>query len=139
MDYLRKPRRFLRHLPVLPFIYPAIVPIVLLDIWVELYHRVSFPLYGLPCVKRRDYIRIDRHKLAYLHFIQKINCVYCGYANGLLQYWVRIFGETEKYWCGIRHRDLEGFKAPPHHSSFLEYGDEASYRSEFAERKTRMF
>lgn len=37
-------------------------------------------------MRRGDYIVVDRHHLAYLNVIQKINCVYCGYGNGLIAY-----------------------------------------------------
>jgi len=128
MRYLKFKHRFLRNLPVWPVIYPAAIFIVLLDLWVELYHRVAFPVYGFPYLKRKDYIIIDRHKLKYLTFSQKINCVYCGYANGVLQYIVRIVGETERYWCGIQHKQKEGFIAPPHHAGFVEYDNEEQFR-----------
>lgn len=53
--------------------------------------------------------------------------MYCGYMNGFLHYAVAIAGTTEKYWCGIKHKSTEDFKAPPHHESFMEYGDEEAY------------
>ena len=36
--------------------------------------------------RRRDYIVVDRHKLSYLNGIEKLNCVYCGDANGVFAY-----------------------------------------------------
>ena len=67
-----------------PVIYALIIPFVLLDLFVTVYHAICFPVYGIPKVRRSDHIRIDRHHLAYLNGIQKLNCVYCGYCNGLL-------------------------------------------------------
>jgi len=128
MRYLKFKNPFIRNLPVWPVIYPAALFIILLDIWVEIYHRVAFPVYGLSYLKRKDYIVIDRHKLKYLTVGQKINCVYCGYANGVLQYIVRIVGETERYWCGIQHKQKEGFNAPAHHEGFVAYGDEDQFK-----------
>ncbi|MGC9472000.1 MAG: hypothetical protein ACP5D1_10690 [Bacteroidales bacterium] len=138
MKYLKTRHRFLKHLIILPFIYPAVIPLLMLDFWIELYHRVSFPIYGIPAVKRSRYVLIDRHRLQYLNVMQKLNCIYCGYANGILQYWVKIIGETEKYWCGIRHGEREGFVSPAHHEKFIPYGDEEAYRREFSSKKTRM-
>ena len=138
MKYLFTKRRFLRHLPVYPFIYPAFVFIVLLDIWIEIYHRIAFPCYGLPYLKRKEYIRIDRHKLKYLNIMQKINCAYCGYTNGVLQYIVRITSETEKYWCGIQHSKGENFIEPPHHKDFIAYNDKEAYIAEFESKKQKM-
>lgn len=139
MDYLKKKHRFLRHFPVLPFIYFAAVPIIFLDFWVELYHRVSFPIYGLACIKRGTYVRIDRHRLKYLNFPQKMNCAYCGYANGLIQYWAKIFGATEKYWCAIQHEKGGDFVTPDHHNEFVAYNDREAFQEEYLDHKTRMF
>lgn len=72
MKYFFTRRRFIRHLPMYPFIYGAALFIIILDIWIELYHRIAFPLYGLKYVRRKDYIKIDRHKLSYLHAFQKV-------------------------------------------------------------------
>jgi len=96
----------------------------------EIYHRITFPLYGLNYVDRSKFIQLDRHKLSYLTLIQKINCAYCGYANGLAAYFVAVAGETEKYWCGIKHEHIKR----PHHKEFLDYGDKKSYK-EFIRRK----
>jgi len=137
MKYLLKKNRLIRHLPILPFIYGAIIPLVLFDIWTEVYHRISFPLYGIPYIKRRDYIKIDRQKLFYLNPLQKISCAYCGYANGLLQYIVKIVAETEHYWCGIQHKQSKNFHAPSHHKKFLNYGDEEQYMREYGRKKTK--
>jgi len=104
-----------------------IVPLIILDLWIEVYHRVCFAAYGISYVKRSAYIKIDRHKLEYLNFFEKINCVYCGYANGLLQYSCVIAGETEKYWCGIKHKSDGIFIEPQHHKDFIPYGDKESY------------
>ncbi len=127
MDYLHHPSRSLRHLLSAPFIYIVIFPVVVLDLFLELYHRVCFPLYGLPYVRRSDYIRIDRQKLSYLSFMQKLNCMYCGYVNGFLAYAVAIAGATERYWCGIQHQKRKGFHAPQHHGNFLAYGDAKAF------------
>lgn len=81
-----------------------IIPVIIADIWLELYHRVCFPLYGIKTVERRAYIKIDRQKLAYLNRWQKLNCMYCGYVNGALHYRTEVAGRTEKYRCGIMHQ-----------------------------------
>jgi hypothetical protein len=109
-----------------PFIFGMFIPFVFLDICLEIYHRICFPVYGIPLVRRNKYIRIDRHKLSYLTGTEKVFCAYCGYANGLLQYAVAVAGETEKYWCGIKHKKSEGFVEPAHHKDFLPYGDKTA-------------
>jgi hypothetical protein len=139
MKYLLTRNRFFRHLPTYPFIFLAVFPIMLLDLWTEMYHRLCFPLYGIPLVRRGEYIRIDRHRLKYLKGMQKYNCAYCGYANGVVKYWVKIFAETERYWCGIQHKSDEGFNAPEHHSDFIPYGDENAYREQYFDRRSHKF
>ena len=59
-----------------PIIYSLIAPIALLDLWITLYQALCFPLYGIARVRRSTYIVIDRHHLAYLNAIEKVNCVY---------------------------------------------------------------
>lgn len=105
-----------------PVIYSLILPFVLLDLFVTLYQRICFPVYGIARVKRADFIRIDRHHLAYLNGLQKLNCIYCGYCNGLIGYVQEVAGRTEAYWCPIKHAARVG----AHHAyyaQFVDYGD----------------
>ncbi|MET4101994.1 hypothetical protein ABIE58_001418 [Roseovarius sp. MBR-78] len=105
-----------------PVIYSMIVPFALLDLFVSIYQAVCFPVYGIEKVRRGDFIRIDRHHLAYLNALQKLNCVYCGYCNGLIGYVQEISGRTEAYWCPIKHAARVG----AHHAyyaQFVDYGD----------------
>lgn len=136
MEHKCYPERRFRHIISAPFIYSAIIAFVVLDFFLEVYHRICFPLYGLKYVNRREYIRIDRHRLQYLNGIQKLNCVYCGYGNGLLQYAIAIVAETEKYWCSIKHKEDPGqiFYPPQHHKTFLPYGDAQAFYS-FVQKK----
>lgn len=124
----------LRYLVSIPFIYGMIVPIVFLDVCLEVYHRVAFWLYKIPYVSRKRYIRIDRHKLSYLRWYEKLSCVYCGYANGLFPYAAAIAAETEKYWCGIKHKEDGVFVSPPHHADFLPYGDVEALEQRYPRR-----
>lgn len=110
-----------------PFIYMLILPLALLDLFVSLYQAVCFPVYGIPKVPRRDYIVIDRQHLAYLNGLQKLNCVYCGYANGLIAWLREIASRTEAYWCPIKHsRSVAG--AHHRYYGFIDFGDERDFR-----------
>jgi len=112
-----------------PFIYMMIVPLAFLDLMVTLYQQLCFRLYQLPRVKRGDYIVLDRHQLAYLNGIEKFNCVYCGYGNGVVAYTREIVSRTEQYWCPIKHaRKVVGVHKRYH--KFLDYGDAENYSSE---------
>jgi len=42
-----------------------------MDMSISLYQFICFPLYGIPKVKRQDYIVFDRQYLHYLNFIEK--------------------------------------------------------------------
>lgn len=112
----------LRHLISAPIIYSMIIPFVLLDICLFLYQTLCFPLYRLPKVKRRDYISIDRARLPYLNVIEKVNCLYCGYGNGLIAYAGEIAARTEQYWCPIKHAEK---MLDTHHrfEKFAEFGN----------------
>lgn len=111
-----------------PFIYAMIIPLLVFDLCVEVYQRVVFPLLGLPLLSRREYIRLDRHRLPYLNPFQKAGCLYCGYANGLLQYASRIAAETEKVFCPIQHQSGKKFHPPAHHIDFAPYGDAKEFQ-----------
>lgn len=132
MLYLKNPRRFIKHLVVFPIVSSLIIPLIIMDLWVEIYHRICFPLYKIPCAKRRNYIQIiDRFELPYLNFLQKIYCAYCGYGNGVVRYWAKIVAETELYWCGIRHENRKNFKMPEHHEKFVKYGNEKEFKKRY--------
>jgi hypothetical protein len=79
-----------------PVIYSVIVPLVLLDLFITVYQAICFPVYGIPKVRRRDYLVFDRHHLAYLNALEKLNCAYCSYANGLIAYVREIASRTEQ-------------------------------------------
>jgi hypothetical protein len=109
-----------------PIIYSMILPIAILDAAFSVYQRVCFPLYGILRVQRSAYVVIDRQHLAYLNAIEKLNCMYCGYANGVLAYVREIAGRTEQYWCPIRH--AKAARGPhAHYHEFVDYGDAEGY------------
>jgi hypothetical protein len=116
-----------RNLLTAPLIYSIVIPIALLDAWISLYQAICFRAYGIARVRRSRYIVIDRQHLAYLNAIEKLNCVYCGYANGVIAYVREIAGRTEQYWCPIRHATR--VRGPhEHYRDFVDYGDADGYR-----------
>jgi len=119
----------LRNVATAPFVYAVFFPLLLLDLFVMAYQFVCFPLYGIPRVRRRDYLVFDRAHLAYLNAIEKFNCAYCSYGNGLAAYVREVVARTEQYWCPIKHaRRL--LQAHPHYGGFVDYGDGEGYRRE---------
>jgi hypothetical protein len=126
-----------RNLVTAPFIYSLLVPIALLDVWITLYQWVCFPIYGIARVRRSTYIATDRHHLGYLNAIERLNCDYCGYANGVFAYVREVAGRTEQYWCPIRH--ARRVPAPhSHYREFVDYGDAAGYQRELPVLRARL-
>lgn len=132
MIYLKNPHRILKHIIVIPITTTLVVPLIILDVWAEIYHRICFPLMRLSYLRRKDFIKIfDRGKLSYLNIWQKLYCMYCGYGNGVIRYWAKMAAETEHYWCGIKH-EKDGDKFPPNHQEdFSEYGDANDFRNKY--------
>ena len=121
-----------RHMLSVPFIYLVAVPLGLLDLTISLYQLVCFPLYRIPCVRRRDFFVYDRGRLAYLNVLEKLNCQYCAYATGLLAYAREVVGRTEQYWCPTKHA-RHAADAPPGHAHvcrFVAFGDADAYRQQ---------
>jgi len=112
-----------------PVIYSMIVPLALLDLCITVYQHICFRIYKIPLVRRREFIVLDRHRLPYLNAIQKINCLYCGYSNGLLAYSREIIARTEQYWCPIKHA-VRAKGAHEREQGFFDYGDADAWRNE---------
>ena len=110
-----------------PVVYALIVPLALLDLAVTIYQAVCFPVYGIPKVRRRDYLVFDRYALAYLNALEKLNCAYCSYANGLIAYVREVAGRTEQYWCPIKHA-RRAIGAHAEYANFEDFGDAEGYR-----------
>jgi len=109
-----------------PFVYGMIVPLAMFDLSLTVYQMICFRLYGIARVARSDYIIIDRQHLHYLNVFEKLNCVYCGYGNGVISYAREIISRTEQYWCPIKHA-RKVLDAHPRYSTFLDYGDATEY------------
>lgn len=110
-----------------PLIYSGIFVFIFLDLFLTLYQAACFPVYGIPKVRREDYMIFDREDLPYLNIIEKFNCFYCSYGNGLAAYFREIAARTEQYWCPIKHaRRIKA--AHSSYTRFFEYGDAESYR-----------
>ena len=124
-NYLRTAQ--IGHVLSAPLLYSLIVPFVILDTCVSIYQHICFRIYGIPRVDRLEYLVVDHQQLAYLNAIEKVNCVYCGYANGLFAYAREVGARTEQYWCPIKHAR----RVPDPHrlvDRFVDYGDADAYR-----------
>ena len=125
------------HLLSVPFIWAVLFPALVLDAFVTVYQWVCFPIYKIVKVKRQDYIIIDRHRLGYLNVIEKLNCLYCSYFNGLMGYITEIAARTEQYWCPIRHA-ARVKSIHSRYQNFFEYGDSARYHQELKQLRQEL-
>jgi len=120
-----------------PVIYSVLLPMLLLDAFVTVYQRICFPIYGIARVKRSDYFVYDRTHLAYLNVIEKVNCGYCSYGNGLMGYAREIVARTEMYWCPIKHA-RKIMAAHPYYTGFVDFGDAESYQRELEHLRSQL-
>jgi hypothetical protein len=112
-----------------PVIWLCFIPIFLTDVIGTIYQAICFPIYGIPKVRRGDYVTFDRRHLSYLNFVEKVSCEYCAYVNGILGYFTEIAARTEQHWCPIKHAGCVKC-AHSRYKKFLEYGDAQAYRQE---------
>ncbi|MCX6073634.1 MAG: hypothetical protein NTY39_04865 [Campylobacterales bacterium] len=127
----------LLHIVSVPIIWVVLFPAVILDGFVSIYQWICFPIYKIDKVRRSDYIVIDRHRLHYLNLIEKLNCLYCSYFNGLMGYISEIAARTEQYWCPIRHaKRLKSMHGNYKH--FFDYGDSENFRKGLVELRAKL-
>ncbi|MCC6988154.1 MAG: hypothetical protein IT181_04110 [Acidobacteria bacterium] len=103
----------------------------------SVYQWICFPIYGIAPVRRRSYFALDRHKLRYLNAIEKVNCTFCAYANGLLAYVREVAARTEPYWCPIKHARAVPSPHARYHR-FFDFGDAESYHRRLAEPRAHL-
>lgn len=119
----------LRNIVSIPFIYGMIIPLVFIDITMTIYQHICFRLYNVARVVRSNYVVMDRHELSYLNAIEKFNCIYCEYGNGVIAYTREIIARTEQYWCPIKHaRKVIG--THKRYNSFLGFGESENYQTQ---------
>lgn len=133
---------FLRTSPfatliVAPAVYSLVVPIAILDLGVYIVQLVCFSAWRMERVNRSDYVIIDRHRLAYLNGIEKLNCVYCSYANGVIALAREVASRSEQYWCPIKHA-LRVRTPHQRYRKFVDYGDADRFRSELDELRNQV-
>ncbi len=112
----------LRILLTSPVIYSMIVPLVFIDLCASLYQFVCFPAYGIARVPRKKYVQLVRRGLK-LPWLDRFNCTYCSYANGVAAYVRAVLIETEKYWCPIKYISRPGYQPPHPQEAYAADGD----------------
>ena len=110
-----------------PVIYAGWIPFLLLDLFVTLYQAICFPIYRIPKVRRADYLVFGREDLPYLNIVEKFNCLYCSYGNGVAGYTREVAARTEQYWCPIKHaRRIRA--AHERYPKVFDYGDAEAFQ-----------
>lgn len=117
---------------IAPVVYSMIIPAVIMDLFVSFYQMVCFPVFRIPKVHRKEYISLDKYKLKYLNWIERINCDFCGYFNGVIGYAREVASRTEQYFCPIKHA-LKTRGLHSRHARFLTYGDPTDLHEKFAQ------
>ena len=126
-----------REIPILhllssPLVYAMIIPAILFDLLLFVYQQIAFRVFKFNFIKRSDYMHFDHHYLGYLNPIEKLNCLYCSYFNGLMLYASAIAGRTELYFCPIKHAK-KVVSQHMYYEEFLSYGDEEDYQKKLKE------
>ena len=135
--FIQIPFSEFRLILVAPFIYMMILPALILDGFVWLYQQVVFRVLDIKAVSRSDYIFLDRHGLSQLTWIEKVNCDYCGYFNGLIAYVREVAARTEQYFCPIRHpHRVKGLHA--RHQKFLPYQEDPHYSEKLDQKRSEL-
>jgi hypothetical protein len=122
----------LLHLLTAPLIYAMVIPAIIFDVLLFVYQQIAFRIFKFEFIKRSDYMHFDHHYLGYLNAIEKFNCLYCSYFNGLMLYASAIAGRTELYFCPIKHAK-KVIAQHKYYEEFLSYGDEEDYQKKLKE------
>ncbi len=141
-DVLEDIITYIKNAPLLyiltaPIIYGLIIPAIFLDICVWIYQKINFKVYNIKPIKRSDYIVFDRQYLNYLNTIEKVNCMYCSYFNGLMAYVSEVAAATEQFWCPIKHAKKIAYRHS-RYDNFFAYGDHESYRKKLLELRKQL-
>ena len=120
-DLHLKPLSMWKFLPAVFLIYWVVPLFFLVDVAVAIYQTTYFSLVRIPKIKRSDFVMFDRWDLTKLSLLEKINCVYCEYANGVIAWAKAVVNQTELYSCAIKH-ERKG-KGQEHQATFYEYSE----------------
>lgn len=80
----------LQYVSVFEFIFLHLTTIIVLYKW------ILTPFFKLRRLRIRDYILLDRHRIEGMCLFDKINCEFCGYANGTARIWNEEIDELAK-------------------------------------------
>lgn len=120
-----------------PVIYGMVVPFLFLDICVTIYQHICLRVYGVPRVRRSEHVVIDRGHLPHMSFRERLNCAYCDYAQGVLDYAGEVVSRTEHFWCPIKHGRTVTRHEPPYYKDYIPYEDTAHFDKKLRQQRAR--
>ena len=124
------------HFLTVPLIYAMVIPAIIFDVILFIYQQVVFRVFKFKLIKRSDYMVFDHQYLEYLNPVEKLNCLYCSYFNGLMQYASAIASRSELYFCPIKHAKKVMYQHE-HYQDYLAYGDEDNYQEKLQELRNK--
>lgn len=105
-DFSMKPnkskRSFIRHIFVMPFAVAFLLPVMVFDMCLSLFHRIIFGICGMKKVNRKSHFKVDQMKIAQLSKMQRFYAIYLLYLKGIMSFGLKIAQESEQYWCHVR-------------------------------------
>lgn len=125
------------HFLAAPIIYGMVIPAMLFDVIIFIYQHVVFRIFKFEFIKRSNYIIFDHQYLGYLNPVEKLNCVYCSYFNGLIQYVSAIAARTELHFCPIKHAKKIAYEHS-YYDKYLIYGDGEDYQEKLKQLRKKL-
>jgi len=114
-----------------PILYLGIFVFALFDLFVMVYQYTCFRVYKIPIVQRSENFRFNKKELAELNLIQTINYLGISYTGGVIALARKVFAETERYWCPIKHaKKMLGYHDL--YDEFAEYGNAEEFFKKYA-------
>lgn len=98
----KKKRSFIINLFVLPFAIAMLLPLLIFDLCLSIYHRIAFAICKIKRVNRTTHFKVDQLKISQLNKIERFIYIYLFYARGVMSYATKIISETENYFCTPR-------------------------------------
>jgi len=137
----RKPgqeQRLRPFTPVFGYLFVLGFALFLLPLYLYMlfFNRAYFWLRNQPRISAAPYFTLDRHKIAHLARTDKLWCEYCEWANGTLQWTLRITNEIERRYCPIKNgRTSETTADKPWRENFLAYDHNADDLEQYYEEQ----
>ena len=111
----------------IPLIYILIIPFSFMDLTVTIYQHACFRLWGLARVRRGEHVIFDRNHLPHMNWRERLNCMYCDYAQGVIAYVSAVTHQTEHFWCPVKHKtNIHGQSGA--YEGYIGRDDTAGYR-----------